>query len=83
MAQHSAADRFKGAARAARALFAIGLLSLAPADAFAYIDPGSGLLLIQGLLAVIGGVIVFVKDPVAGCKRIWERCFSGIKNRHR
>jgi len=25
------------------------------------------------LLAVIGGVIVFVKNPVAACKRLWAR----------
>ena len=55
---------------------AILLLCLAPQDAFAYVDPGSGLLLIQGLLAVVGGAVVFIKDPVAGCKRIWSRYFS-------
>jgi hypothetical protein len=55
---------------------AVFLLCLAPQDAFAYVDPGSGLLLIQGLLAVVGGAVVFIKDPVAGCKRIWSRYFS-------
>ena len=59
-----------------RALIAISLLSLAPQDAFAYVDPGSGMLLIQGLLALIGGVVVFVKNPVTSCKRLWARLFS-------
>jgi hypothetical protein len=58
------------------------ILCLAPQDAFAYVDPGSGLLLIQGLLAVIGGTIVFLKDPIAGFKRLWARFFSKSKHRN-
>ena len=64
------------ATSASRTLIAILFLCLSPQDAFAYVDPGSGLLLIQGLLAVIGGAIVFIKDPVGGCKRLWARAFS-------
>lgn len=59
---------------------AVAVLCLAPQDAFAYIDPGSGFMLIQGVLALIGGLIVFVRDPVAGCKRIWARIFSRSRN---
>jgi hypothetical protein len=62
-------------------LAAILVLSIAPGDAFAYIDPGSGFLLIQGLLALIGGVIVFIKDPVGACKRLWARLFSKSRSR--
>lgn len=40
----------------------VGLLF--PCSAHAYIDPGSGLLLLQGLLALIGGLVVFLKNPV-------------------
>jgi hypothetical protein len=61
---------------ASRMLFAIVFLCLSPQDVFAYVDPGSGLLLIQGLLAVIGGAIVFIKDPLGSCKRLWARAFS-------
>jgi len=70
-------------ARVTRSLLAISCLCVAPADAFAYVDPGSGLLLIQGLLAFIGGVIVFVKNPVATFRRWWERCIASVKNRDR
>jgi len=66
-----------------RSLYAILLLCLSPQDAFAYVDPGSGLLLIQGLLAVIGGTIVFIKDPLGACKRLWTRTFSKPRNRDR
>jgi hypothetical protein len=59
------------------------VLCMAPADAFAYVDPGSGLLLIQGLLALIGGIIVFVKNPVAAVKRLWARIVSRTKPRDR
>jgi len=65
---------------APRALIAVSFLCLAPQDAFAYVDPGSGLLLIQGMLALIGGVVVFVKNPVAACKRRWARMFSKPSN---
>lgn len=37
--------------------------------AHAYIDPGTGLLLLQGLLAAIGGLIFFVKHPIQALKR--------------
>lgn len=36
---------------------------LSPSCAFAYVDPGSGMLVWQGLLAAIGAVIVFVRNP--------------------
>jgi hypothetical protein len=49
-----------------------GLL-LAPSAAFAYVDPGSGMLLWQGLLAAIGAVIVFVRNPIKVVKAFFER----------
>ena len=54
-----------------RALVLLALLS--PAAAFAYVDPGSGMLLWQGLLAAIGAVIVFVRNPVKALKALIER----------
>ena len=62
-------------------MFAVLVLCAAPRTAFAYVDPGSGLLIIQGLLAVIGGIIVFVKDPIAGCKRLWARITAKFRHR--
>jgi len=44
-----------------------------PATAFAYVDPGSGMLLWQGLIAAIGAVIVFARSPWQTLKRLIER----------
>ena len=41
--------------------------------AYAYIDPGSGLLLLQGLFALIGGVLVSFKKPWQMLARIFKR----------
>ena len=43
------------------------------ASAHAYIDPGSSLLMLQGVLAFIGGLIVFVRNPVQKLKNFWQR----------
>lgn len=52
-------------------LLLVALLS--PAAAFAYVDPGSGMLLWQGLLAALGAVIVFVRSPIKAIKALIER----------
>lgn len=51
------------------------LLAIWPIAAHAYVDPGSGMLLIQGLIALIGGIIVFVKHPVRTAKELWAKLF--------
>lgn len=38
--------------------------------ASAYVDPGSTLLLIQGLLAAIGGIVLFIKNPIKAIKAL-------------
>lgn len=43
------------------------------ASAHAYIDPGTNLLLIQGLLAAIGGLIFFVRHPIQAMKNFLTR----------
>lgn len=48
-------------------------LVLAPVPAFAYVDPGSGMLVWQGLIALIGAVIVFVRSPKEAFKRLIAR----------
>ena len=50
----------------------VGIFCFVPV-AHAYVDPGSGLLLIQGLLAFIGGVVVFLKHPVQTFKQLIRR----------
>lgn len=55
-----------------RRVFVLALV-LSPATAFAYVDPGSGMLIWQGLLAVVGAVIVFVRNPLDSVKRLLSR----------
>jgi|LakMenEpi03Aug12_release.lakeMendotaPanAssembly.Ray.scaffolds.fasta_scaffold3477438_1 hypothetical protein len=49
------------------------LMTSVPATAFAYVDPGTGTLLVQGLIALIGAVVVFVKNPIASIKALVAR----------
>jgi hypothetical protein len=37
------------------------------------VDPGSGLLLLQGLIALVGGIIVFVRNPIDTTRKWWRR----------
>lgn len=52
-----------------RVLLYVLAVALSPAPAFAYVDPGSGMLIWQGLLAALGAVIVFARDPLGSLKR--------------
>jgi hypothetical protein len=52
------------------------VLALVPVAAQAYIDPGSGMLLVQGLFALVGGIIVFVKNPIKTVKSLFARIFK-------
>ncbi len=46
-----------------------------PATAHAYVDPGTGMLLWQGLIAAVGAVLVFMRNPWQAIKRLFERLF--------
>jgi len=46
------------------------ILGCMPSIAFAYIDPGSSLLLIQGILAALGALLIFLRNPIVGVRRI-------------
>lgn len=48
------------------------IVFLFPSDAFAYIDPGSGMLVWQGVIAAIGAGVIFAKNPVQTIKG-WVR----------
>lgn len=50
-----------------------------PSTAHAYIDPGSGMLMLQGLIAAIGACIAFVKDPIGKVKAFFSRFKSKNK----
>ncbi len=49
------------------------LLTVLPMTAHAYVDPGTGMLLVQGLIALIGAIVVFAKNPLASIKRLIAR----------
>jgi len=53
-------------------LVAVFALSMAT-SANAYVDPGSGMLVWQGLIAALGAVIVFLRAPRDGIKRLVDR----------
>jgi hypothetical protein len=42
-------------------MFALMIVISAPA--YAYIDPGTGLLVLQGLFAVVGAALTFMRKP--------------------
>jgi len=48
-------------------------LLLWPTSVFAYVDPGSGMLIWQGLLAALGAIIVFLRKPLELIKRALRR----------
>lgn len=48
----------------------IAMLSL---NANAYIDPGITGLLVQGLIAVIGGILVFLRKPLDLIKKLFKK----------
>lgn len=54
-------------------LLIMGGLAVSSTPAHAYIDPGSSLLLLQGLFAFLGGVLVFVKNPIKAIKSLIKR----------
>ena len=44
------------------------IVFLFPSEAFAYIDPGSGMLVWQGVIAAIGAVVIFIGKPIQRIK---------------
>ena len=55
--------------------FFLSILFSSPA--YAYIDPGSGLLLLQGLFAAIGAALTFLKKP----RQLIAKLFSRKKDK--
>jgi hypothetical protein len=51
---------------------AIALL-LWPVAAQAYVDPGTGLLMLQGLFAALGALVIFVRHPIKTVRRLIAR----------
>ena len=48
--------------------------------AFAYIDPGAGMLAIQGLIALVIGVLAFVRHPIQTLGRRLRRWTGKYKD---
>jgi hypothetical protein len=46
------------------------VMALSPVSALAYVDPGSGMLVWQGLIALIGAALMFVRNPRSALKRL-------------
>jgi hypothetical protein len=65
--QHSV--RQVGRTMTIRKIWLACVLLMLPLSAFAYVDPGSGMLIWQGLIAVVGGALVFVRNPIESVKR--------------
>jgi hypothetical protein len=56
-----------------RVQFLVVAVCCLPATALAYIDPGSGMLLWQGLIAAIGALLVFMRSPLQTIKNLIRR----------
>lgn len=56
--------------------FAVAL-SLMASRADAYIDPATGLVVWQAIFAAVGGILMFVRNPIKFIKKIFDR----IRNR--
>jgi hypothetical protein len=73
-AKHQQQGGSSGKLRGTPSRFGAALLLLSTlTDAQAYVDPGSGMLLWQGLLAAIGAVLVFVRKPWQVIKQVVSR----------
>lgn len=49
------------------------MLSLTCNHAYAYLDPGTGSLLLQGLIAAVAGAIMFLRSPLQTIKHLMQR----------
>ena len=50
-------------------------------QAYAYVDPGSGLLILQGLLAVVGMLLMMIKHPIVTMRKLFNLVLSKIFGR--
>lgn len=60
-------------------LFLLLVMLVFPSTSHAYIDPGSGMILLQGLIAILGGCIVFIRNPKKTIIN-WIRKVRGVKD---
>lgn len=61
-------------ARATRLRLTLALVSLAtPAIALAYVDPGTGAYLVQGIMALIGAATFYVMRPIRFLRSLFSK----------
>ncbi len=63
-----------------RSLVVLLLLLGMTAPAFAYVDPGTGMLAIQGLIALAIAVFAFIRHPFKAIARWWRRLLGKSEN---
>lgn len=52
-----------------RRIVILAFLIMFPSTSFAYIDPGAGMLLLQGAIAAVAAALVFIRKPWAWLSR--------------
>lgn len=56
-----------------KTIFILLTTTIFPSHAYAYTDPGSGMLLIQGIIAVLGIGLAFLKNPITFIKLLFSK----------
>ena len=69
------------------ALFCAALMGIGTEQAHAYLDPGTGSMLLQGLLAALAGLVVAMGSFRAAVSRLWpfrrrKKASDGLVNKH-
>jgi hypothetical protein len=62
-----------------KTIFLVIAILASPMPAYAYVDPSSSLLVLQGVLAALGALLVFVRNPLQTLKR-WIAKLRGQKD---
>jgi len=62
-------------------IFIAATLCLVASRANAYIDPATGLVAWQAILAVVGGLLIFLRNPIKFIKDIFFRIRNRKKSR--
>lgn len=62
-----------------KTIFIVMAILLSPLPAYAYVDPSSSLLVLQGVLAALGSLLVFVRNPIQALKN-WVAKLRGQKD---
>ena len=60
---------------------AFTFLFFIPSISFAYIDPGSGILIWQGLMVALGMVLVFIRNPIKFVKTQFQKIKNFVINK--